>query len=347
MKGVSLLGNVPLYFIYVVIGFFLLDRREAFSFIGIIVSSGIINEGIKIIFDIPRPPSELYLISVVGAGFPSGHAQMAVVVWGWLGYKFNKLKPAIIIIFLIGLSRMYLGVHYPYQVISGWVIGLVILVLWVRRFDDYTEESKIKDDYKKVADSYDKKIEPLVHAIREIVVNRIIALDAKNVLDMCCGTGKQLSMIPESIDRYGIDNSPSMLSIAESRNLPNCILGEANKTPYADFTFDIVLSQLALHEKSFQVIQSELDEVKRILKPSGTFIIVDFTQPTQKDLMGFMFKFIIKQIERFAGKEHFAHYKNWMENGGLIPILESMGWTLTRTKDFYSGTVQLAEFSYK
>lgn len=68
-------------------------------------------------------------------GAPSGHAQNAVVVWGLLAVWINRLWmwiAAITIMFLIGLSRMYLGVHFPHDVIAGWLLGALILILMLR-----------------------------------------------------------------------------------------------------------------------------------------------------------------------------------------------------------------------
>ncbi|MBL7012882.1 MAG: phosphatase PAP2 family protein [Candidatus Marinimicrobia bacterium] len=345
MKGVTFFGNVPLYFIYIAVSFPFLKRKDWFSFVGIIVLSGFINELFKHGLALPRPPIDNHKISVVGYGFPSGHAQMAVVVWGWLGYRYKQLATALVVIFLIGFSRIYFGVHYPSQVFGGWFIGFAILGLWIWKIESKrSKASRVEDDYAKVAKRYDNTIEPLVHHIREAVVERIKIKNPIVILDMCCGTGKQLSMISPDIDRRGIDNSPAMLKKALSIGLTGCILGEANDTPFDDDTFDIVLSQFALHEKDFGMIESELGEVKRILKKDGRFMVVDFTHPPKVSLKSFIYKLGIKQIERFAGKKHFAHYKIWMQKGGLIPILEKAGWRLDHSKDFFYGAIQLSEF---
>ncbi|MEW6229418.1 MAG: phosphatase PAP2 family protein, partial [Bacillota bacterium] len=71
-----------------------------------------------------------------GYGFPSGHAQEAMVFWGYLARTLRVRKftvAAIVIVFLIGLSRVYLGVHFPGDVVGGFLIGGIILMayLWV------------------------------------------------------------------------------------------------------------------------------------------------------------------------------------------------------------------------
>lgn len=66
--------------------------------------------------------------------FPSGHALMSVVILGWVAFRHPKshiiVWGAPIIIFLIGLSRVYLGVHYPTQVVAGWFFGLLLLFVF-------------------------------------------------------------------------------------------------------------------------------------------------------------------------------------------------------------------------
>ncbi len=66
--------------------------------------------------------------------FPSGHTQGAMVAWGYMAYSFKKVwfwVLAILMIALIGFSRMVLGVHYPQDVIGGLIVGAVYLVLWL------------------------------------------------------------------------------------------------------------------------------------------------------------------------------------------------------------------------
>lgn len=100
----------------------------------VLLLGGIVNSDLKQFFSHPRPfelDSSLQLVGTSGYGFPSGHAQTAVLFWGYLGTKTQwRLKYAVVVpmILLIGLSRIYLGVHFPTDVLAGWLIGLVILM---------------------------------------------------------------------------------------------------------------------------------------------------------------------------------------------------------------------------
>lgn len=88
---------------------------------------------LKGIFQIPRPPG-VALINVEGYAFPSGHALAAITVWGYLALMINKrtfTALSCIIILMISISRIYLGVHWPSDIIGGLLIGLALLILYV------------------------------------------------------------------------------------------------------------------------------------------------------------------------------------------------------------------------
>jgi hypothetical protein len=99
------------------------------------LSAGI-NAILKIAFHSPRPywydPRVIAYSTEPSFGAPSGHAQNAVVVWGSLAASIGKAwawVAAILLCLVIGLSRVYLGVHFPSDVLAGWLIGAVLL--WV------------------------------------------------------------------------------------------------------------------------------------------------------------------------------------------------------------------------
>ncbi|MGD8819656.1 MAG: phosphatase PAP2 family protein, partial [Anaerolineae bacterium] len=95
-----------------------------------------INSVFKHLFAIPRPAAPQLDIPypATDPSFPSGHAQGAVVNWAYLAYRFrNRIfwVISVIIILGIGLSRLVLGVHFPQDVLGGWIIGLGVLLVYI------------------------------------------------------------------------------------------------------------------------------------------------------------------------------------------------------------------------
>ena len=123
--------------ILAVAGFLALDRRyAAMGFVlGAVISGWFLSFVLKSAFDRPRPELVPHLMRVYFSSFPSGHSMMSAVVYGTLGsllsslvtlrrLKFYFLAVAATLSILVGLSRVYLGVHYPTDVLAGWSAGL-------------------------------------------------------------------------------------------------------------------------------------------------------------------------------------------------------------------------------
>jgi undecaprenyl-diphosphatase len=117
---------------------FLWLTKHRYSAILLLIASfgGILlNNLLKVGFGRPRPQLFDWGTHVVSWSFPSGHAMSAAVVYGTVAYLASRLQTrrwhrvvtllcAVMLIVLIGISRLYLGVHYPSDVIAGIIIGL-------------------------------------------------------------------------------------------------------------------------------------------------------------------------------------------------------------------------------
>jgi len=106
-----------------------------------LVLSIYLNSLIKDVAALPRP--FVYTDDVTNlrtpseSSFPSGHAQQAAVFWGLLALHFRKRwfsALAVAIVFLVGFSRVYLGVHFPSDVVVGWTLGGLIVWGYTRWF---------------------------------------------------------------------------------------------------------------------------------------------------------------------------------------------------------------------
>jgi hypothetical protein len=133
MKGLSLAGSEFCYLALLPLIYWCVDKRRGLR-IGILVFlSSAINLRLKLAFAQPRPYN---LDPSVGMarestfGLPSGHAQASAVFAGSAAPLFRRpwgLVFAIALPLLVGLSRIYLGVHFPTDVLAGWVIGAAIV----------------------------------------------------------------------------------------------------------------------------------------------------------------------------------------------------------------------------
>ena len=113
--------------------------------------------------------------------------------------------------------------------------------------------------------------------LKDLVINP----DAK-VLDLCCGAGQATQELVKHFQNVtGLDASPIAIQRAK-RNVPEATYVEsfAEKMPFSDRSFDLVITNTAMHEMDAVQLQQIIQEVHRILTPEGQFIIIDFHRPT-------------------------------------------------------------------
>jgi undecaprenyl-diphosphatase len=141
LGGVAVLSMVTM----TAVGFLILDgkRHMALFVCGSVVSGLIAGTILKDIFQRPRPDVVPRAAYVSGASFPSGHSMMSAVTYLTLGallarsderkrLKAYFLLLAVLLTFAIGVTRVYLGVHWPTDVLAGWTAGAVwALLCWL------------------------------------------------------------------------------------------------------------------------------------------------------------------------------------------------------------------------
>jgi undecaprenyl-diphosphatase len=132
-------------------GYLLLEGRKmtALIVLGTSISGEIINEALKQLFERQRPDIVPHLQSVVTASFPSGHAMQSAVIYLTLGALLTRvvegrrtkiycMAMAMFLTFIVGVSRVFLGVHYPTDVLGGWMLGFMwaaLTFMVTRRFE--------------------------------------------------------------------------------------------------------------------------------------------------------------------------------------------------------------------
>ena len=137
--------------------FVIKDKKIGISIITNLGIVTILNQIIKFIMQRPRP-TEFRIIEETGYSFPSGHSMVSLAFYGYLIYLIYKyinnkhLKRTLIIILsvlicIIGVSRIYLGVHYTSDVLGGFLISFAYLIIYIELVNKFVLE-KNKDDRK-------------------------------------------------------------------------------------------------------------------------------------------------------------------------------------------------------
>jgi membrane-associated phospholipid phosphatase len=126
-RGISELGSDFFYMILIGVGFWVVNKRAAILTAFVLLASSTSNYLLKITFKVPRPPTTNWVpgVSVSNYSLPSGHAQNSMTIWGWLGIKIKTwwLRTlSVVLIGLIGISRVYIGVHWLGDVVAGWLV---------------------------------------------------------------------------------------------------------------------------------------------------------------------------------------------------------------------------------
>ena len=131
-------GYPAMVLVFALTLFLMRKHRIAFELLVIAFLSLAVTYVLKVVFHANRPymvdPHVIKYDSDSGWGMPSAHALMSIVILGWIVIRHPRshilLWGSIALALLIGLSRVYLGVHYPSQVLAGWFFGFILLYVF-------------------------------------------------------------------------------------------------------------------------------------------------------------------------------------------------------------------------
>jgi undecaprenyl-diphosphatase len=145
VRDVTALGSTAVLLLIVaavVIHFFLIGRaRTALFTLCAVVSGQAVSSLLKLEVDRPRPELVSHLVTETSLSFPSGHAMLSAVTYLTLGALAARFLPgrvtrvyilalAVLVTLMVGVSRVYLGVHWPSDVLAGWCAGFAWAMLW-------------------------------------------------------------------------------------------------------------------------------------------------------------------------------------------------------------------------
>lgn len=183
---------------------------------------------------------------------------------------------------------------------------------------------------------------------RKKVVQLVKKAQPKNILDIATGTGDlAINLVQTNADKIiGLDISSGMIDVGklkiEKKSLQDkieLVLGDSESIPYQDNTFDAIT--VAFGIRNFENLEKGLQEIFRVLKPNGTFVILETSIPTKKAYkFGYNFysKNILPLIGKLFSKDRSA-YKYLSESASVFPYGEALNNILSKigfinVKDF-------------
>ena len=139
MQFFTFLGTEYFYLLFLPVLVWCFDPGLGFRVGLILLTSSSINSTLKLAFGWPRPYWVSDKVRALSAettfGTPSGHAQNAFSLWGRIASSVQNrwiITFSILLILLISVSRIYLGVHFPTGILIGWIVGGILLLLFIK-----------------------------------------------------------------------------------------------------------------------------------------------------------------------------------------------------------------------
>ena len=186
---------------------------------------------------------------------------------------------------------------------------------------DLTKKKQVEQMFDNISPKYDLLNRILSGGIdiqwRKEVIKMVKAAKPATILDIATGTGDLAIMMAKNTSAQitGLDLSAGMLEVGKKKvaaeNLTNrvtMVQGDSENLPFADNSFDVITVSFGV--RNFENLEKGLSEINRILKPGGTFIILEFSYPTSfpmKQLYTFYSKNILPAIGKLISKDQSAY----------------------------------------
>lgn len=174
--------------------------------------------------------------------------------------------------------------------------------------------------------SYETLIDPFLKDMRTFITQFADINPGDRILDVCCGTGAQiLEYAQRGPVAVGIDNDPAMLRVAEGNRMKQKLdnisfrLADATSLPFKDNYFDYVSISFGLHDKTREVRNRVISEMKRVVKQHGALILADYQVPLPRNIWAIA----AWSIEFLVDGSHYEGFKDYLGSGGLDGILRT------------------------
>ena len=174
--------------------------------------------------------------------------------------------------------------------------------------------------------NYGTLIDPFLRDVRKFTPGFSGIKVGGYVLDVCCGTGEQVFEYGrKGITAIGIDIDLNMLKIAlknkAKNNLENVSFQQADATnlPFSDCHFDCVSISFGLHDKGRIAREKIVSEMKRVVKPDGTIIFIDFQVPLPANMWGLF----ARVIEFLVNGDHYRGFKDYLRSSVINNLIST------------------------
>lgn len=224
-----------------------------------------------------------------------------------------------------------------------------------------SKKEQISEMFDNVSTNYDLLNRLMTFGIdikwRKKVVRIVKETNPETILDIATGTGDFAIMLagikPKKI--VGLDLSKGMLEIGKKKvaekkldNLIEMVLGDSENLPFEDNSFDAITVGFGV--RNFENLDKGLQEIRRVLKPNGIFVVLETSQPEKfpvKQVFNFYSKYIIPTVGKLLSKDKSA-YNYLPESAAFFPygkkfnnILQKNGFNSTTNKPLTFGVASI------
>jgi len=202
----------------------------------------------------------------------------------------------------------------------------------------------MRDEYQTTAYLYDFFLSRPIRPIRFNICSYIKSQNHRRILDICCGTGEQLRLLPQhDHDLTGIDTSTSMLKQAQKKSSESItyLCMDGTQIDFTTKQFDCTIISFGLHEKKRETHDLLFREGLRLVRPKGHIILCDFSHVGNSVRSKIIGNILLPIIERTAGMDHFKNYQNWMRQGALEGFCSRHGHQARHISTHLNGCVEI------